>query len=300
MKTWFFLLAFSHPCFSGDHVFYVRDLRDNPVPNLALAPEGGNQIRTDVNGKVILVINKVPGSLVSLNIKDSEYRWISPYDGRLAVSSDKVFIQRLIVAKRQEADIITSRVGIEALMKKTLDEMQPKRQGQEVDVQTALRRVAEHWDLPLADIERAIRDFDTDDIYQQGLKKLLENKNSEAESLLTEVDQMRTTTLVEVKRNLGLSQYLQGKYAEAAVSYRLAYKLRPADRKLRNSMFKAMLRSADYQTLEPLLRKAIAEDEVTIGNSASIAVSLITMAVLLVNTNRKQRGRNSFPEGTCH
>ncbi len=112
----------------------------------------------------------------------------------------------LIVAKKREKDVITTQAGIEALMKLALDQMQPKGQGQEVDVQTALKQVAASWGLPVADIEKAIRDYQTHDVYQQGLKKLLENKYREAEPLLEEAVQNKLVDLVEAQRNLGLSR----------------------------------------------------------------------------------------------
>ncbi len=182
MMHWMLFIAFGHLCYSSHHIFYVRDLRDNPIPDLAIEAVGDNPTLTDSKGKLVLTIDKAPGSPLHLVITNAEYRWISPYDGRLTVAAEADANPRLIVAKKREMDVITSQAGIEALMKQTLDQMQPKGQGQVMDTQTALKRVAESWSLPVADIEKAIRDYQTNDVYQQGLKKLLENKNSEAES----------------------------------------------------------------------------------------------------------------------
>ncbi len=140
MKYCSLLFIFCHLCFSGEYVFYVRDLRGDPIPNLAVEALGGNQTLADATGKLIMAINKEPGSWLELVINDAQYRWIAPYDGRLTVTSP-ADTNTLIVAKKREKDIITSQAGVEALLKMTIDELQPKKQGQEMHVQTALLRV---------------------------------------------------------------------------------------------------------------------------------------------------------------
>ncbi len=285
MKHWLLLFAFCHLCYSSDHVFYVRDLRGNPMPDLAIGTRGGNSSLTDSNGKLILTIIETPGCVMQLVIANAEYRWIAPYDGQLTVAAKLAGNPDLIVAKKREKDVITTQAGIEALMKLALDQMQPKGQGQEVDVQTALKQVAASWGLPVADIEKAIRDYQTHDVYQQGLKKLLENKYREAEPLLEEAVQNKLVDLVEAQQNLGLSLFIQGKYTKAAVVYRQAYLLKPKDHALRNKMLFAMIEAAEYQSLEPLVRKAVTEDEAEEGDTGAPR-SLTVLACLLEATNR--------------
>ncbi len=186
MKPWPLLFILCHLCFSGDHVFYVRDLHGRAIPKLAVGTKGGTPTLSDASGKLILTLDKEPGSLVQLLISDAKYRWVTPHDGQLALAAAGAASQDLVVAKKGGKDLIKTRAGIEALIRMTLAKTHPQSLGEQLDVATALKQVAVSWALPLADLKKGIRDYKATDVYQQGLMKLMENKHSEAELLLEE------------------------------------------------------------------------------------------------------------------
>jgi tetratricopeptide (TPR) repeat protein len=142
--------------------------------------------------------------------------------------------------------------------------------------------------LTAEQLESAIRSFaDTQDPKDRGIAAYLEGKFSQAEEILSGPTKNKERDLVETLRYLGAAQYEQGKYREAADSFRKAVALRGEDVDLLSWLGNSLRKLDEWIEAEPILRKVLAMEESTYGlEHYHVANALQNLALLLQTTNR--------------
>jgi tetratricopeptide (TPR) repeat protein len=295
----------------GVVVIHVSDADENPLSGVLLGNKGDGTTSslTNSTGTTRLELPKAmqPGDWVHLQIvkgKESNENWIliSPWDGRIQVplsdnKSDR-FVT-VVVAQKFDKRLLSNPKALRAMAESVLNELAPKTAGETLtsaQQHDILVTVAQKYGLEPNEIDKAIRAWGqkAKDPYELGLVALLEKNYPAATPLLTKSLEIRKSKLEEVQAEvldaavrLGQSLFQEGKYQDAANTYREAINLRPDDTTILSSLALSLTMNGSYAEAEPIHKKALEIRQKTLGsNHADIANTLNNLAVLYYNQGK--------------
>lgn len=156
------------------------------------------------------------------------------------------------------------------------------------DRKRVLVEAAARHGLTAEQLETALQSFaETQDPKDKGIAAYLEGEYPKAEEFLNKAAEKKETDFVETLRYLGASQYEQAKYRVAADTFRKAITLRGEEPELLSWLGITFLALAEWVEAEPLMRRALAIDEKSVGpDHPDVARDLNNLAQLLQATNR--------------
>ncbi len=168
---------------------------------------------------------------------------------------------------------------------------QASRAGEEISEDQKRRVLVEYASqhgLSEPQLAAAIASFGaTEDPMDRGIAAYLEGQYAAAETALLEVAEEQESDFVETLRYLGAAQYAQAKYRDAITTFRRAVAVRPEDAVLLSWLGISLDEMAEWDEAEPLMRRALAIDEASLGpEHPSVAIRLNNLAQLLKATNR--------------
>jgi tetratricopeptide (TPR) repeat protein len=144
--------------------------------------------------------------------------------------------------------------------------------------------VAVRHGLTSEQLRQAVRSFgNTSDPEDQAIAAYLEGHYSAAEKLLQQVAANKAVGLVGVLRYQGAAQMGQGKFKEAAATYREALAIAGTDTDLLGSLGATLFALADWSGAESLFRQALALDEQR--GSPHVSEDLNNLAQVLQETD---------------
>jgi tetratricopeptide (TPR) repeat protein len=290
----------------------VQDAQGHPVRGIELkigvlgAPSTtGN----DGAAKLSLSAETVEGELVSLILVHSpsgtDYVLNSPWDGRIPVPAfeDKPenFVEVVVVKRGDRAVLENGSVlaSLAAAINKANAPRSVKSQDAPLDPKASLEAVARQYGLTADDIDHAIRDWGakTTDPYDAGMAALYERNYPKAVANLQDSLTKREVELAAAQGTeqaqrrvagaaffLATALYHQGRYRESAQAAEKCLSLRSDDPRVLTAAGASFEAAGEFGKAEPLLRKALAIDEKTLGsNTLGVANDLNSVGHLLVD-----------------
>jgi tetratricopeptide (TPR) repeat protein len=264
-------------------VVAVASAEDKPLAGVTLRTKGsGGTATTDPRGsaRIRLAAGTRPGQMVTLQVVDNQrdYAFISPWEGQVRVppfTSESDNFASIILAPRGDKALLQNRRAIVAIATEVnRGASQPKdMRSPEERQKEDLERVARAYNLPAADIDRAIRELGskTTDPAELGQVALYERNYPNAVDLFSQAIERDKAGFEKAKESLekakeklwrdyfsrGRALYAQGKYRASAADYQEALKLQPEDGVTMNNLAVSLYLSGDYAGAEPLSRRAL-------------------------------------------
>ena len=289
---------------TGILVVHVKDVKRHPVAGLKIGVEGdGGSAFTGEDGRarIPLAIQTKAKSSVTLQIVKSppgkDLVMVSPWDYRAQVPSfeneSDNFVEVVVVQSGDRAALESGTV-LKAAVSQINKANAPKsadKQAAPEDPKANLNAVAKQFGLSPDELDKAIKAWGakTTDPYEAGLAALYARNYVKATTdLQTSLSQREgklatdQNAVADAAFFLGQSLYEQGKYKESAVAYQRCRQIRPDDGMVLNNTAVSLMLAGDYATAEPLLRRALAIDEKSLGpDHPTVAIRLNNLAVLL-------------------
>jgi len=156
------------------------------------------------------------------------------------------------------------------------------------DRKRVLVETAARHGLTADQLETALRSFaETQDPKDKGIAAYMAGEFAKAEDLLNQAAEKKESDYVDTLYYLGASQYKQGKYRAAAVTFRKAVGLRGEDPGLLSWLGNSLQQLAEWAEAEPLMRRALAIYEKSFGKEHPyVATALNSLTLLLQATTR--------------
>ena len=287
----------------GILVLYVADVEGKALSRVRISVkgDGGTDETKEGKARIRLAPQTKPGSSVTLALlPPTNLVFISPYDERVQVPSfenESANYVSVTLAERGDKRLLEDPAALHAMVKRATDAAAPKTAGEKdsaARAAQALKDVAQQFNLPPDEIDRAIRAWGrkAQDPYDKGLAELYARNYSDSTRDLTLSVEMRreqalqgVADLVEADKSLGQSLRAEGKYRQAAAAYEEANRYRPDDPLILNDWGLNLNSAAAYAEAEPVLRRALAITETTLGpDHPYVAIRLNNLASLLDDT----------------
>jgi tetratricopeptide (TPR) repeat protein len=305
----------------------VLNLKDRPVRKISVGTEGpGSSALTDDRGmaRIRLAPQTRPGTWVTLEVSSSAYAFVSPWNRKVLIppfeNESENFVTIHLTARGDREALESGRFAV-ALAAKFNATLRPKLKAERIDQtarrngrlagltpkledertteeerKAALAEVARSFGLTPEEVDRAILEWGKKavDPYDKGEIALYQQNYPEATAQLSKSYQTRKPAfekalaeMVEVAFSLGQSLYGQGRYREAAEKFREANALRDDDASVINYLGIALHQAGHYAEAEPLLNRALAISEKSLGsNHSNTATSLNNLADLYVSQGK--------------
>ncbi len=305
----------------------VLNLKNTPVRKISVGTEGpGSSALTDDRGlaRIRLAPQTRPGTWVTLEVTSGNYAFVSPWNRKVLIppfeNESENFVTVYLTARGDREALESGRFAV-ALAAKFSATLRPKLKAERIDqtsrrngrlagltpklenVRTteeerkaALAEVARSFGLTPEEVDRAILEWGKKavDPYDKGEIALYQQNYPEATAQLSKSYQTRKPAfekalaeMVEVAFSLGQSLYGQGRYREAAEKFREANALRDDDASVINYLGIALHQAGHYAEAEPLLNRALAISEKSLGaDHSNTATSLNNLALLFASQGK--------------
>jgi tetratricopeptide (TPR) repeat protein len=301
---WLFLASGVMRAETGILVVHVKDAQRHPITGVQIGVEGdGGSAITGDDGKVRIPLAKQTKekSWVSLQILKSppgkDFVMVSPWDYRTIVppfeNESENFVEVVVVQRGDRAQLESGSV-LAALAAKINSANAPKtadKQAPQEDPKANLAAVAKKYGLAPEELDQAIQAWGakTTDVQEAGQAALYARNYPKASEAFAESLREREEKLAEDQKGVADSAYFlgqsldgEGKYRESATAYQRYLQLRPDDSVVLDALALSLYRAGDYQTAEPLYRRALAIGEKALGpDHPYVAIYLDNLAVLL-------------------